>query len=180
MTDSLGNTTELRIQQVKKYVTIFDVLRTMGLDYEEATQQVRCPFHEDNSPSARIYADDNKIYCFTEGKSWDVIDAVETIQRCTRHEAIAWLEQQFNVPGVLQTLSGTIRARLTTPVAPNIRETAELVESRLRQERGRLGFARYTRMLMALDLSVWECGARKITGAQFTVRMGQLLKAMQG
>lgn len=35
----LGNTTELRIQQVKRYVTIFDVLREFGVEYpQEATQ----------------------------------------------------------------------------------------------------------------------------------------------
>src|SRR5687767_3058650 len=71
------NALDVRIAQVRRYVTIFEMLSHMGVDVPEATHQIRCPFHEDRSPSARVYADQNKIYCFTEQKGWDVIDAAQ-------------------------------------------------------------------------------------------------------
>jgi hypothetical protein len=173
-----GNTTDLRIQQIKRYVTIFDVLREFGVEYpQEATQQVRCPFHEDRSPSARIYADQNKVFCFTEARSWDQIDAVETLRQCNRPDALTWLEQTFGVPGLTQTLQGVIRSQLASRIPPDAKQTTELVETRLRQERQRLGFVRYTKLLMALDLSVWEYSERKVNPTQFADRMVQLLSA---
>ena len=170
------NALEQRITQVRKHVTIFEVLRSMGLDYEEATQQIKCPFHDDHSPSARVYADQNKIYCFTEHRSWDVIDAAQTLQSCGLPDAVAWLEQEFAVPGVTLTLQGTIRTQLTSRVAAPVGDAAQLVEKRLKERKNALGFERYTKLLMGLDLTVWEFSVRKLTPAQFTERMGQLLQ----
>lgn len=173
---TLDNLLEQRITQVRKHVTIFEVLRAMGLDYEEATQQIKCPFHDDHSPSARVYADQNKVYCFTEHRSWDVIDAAQTLQACSLPDAVAWLEQEFAVPGVTLTLQGTIRTQLTSRVVPSVGQSAELVERTLKGRKAALGYATYTKLLAGLDLTVWEFSAHKITQAKFTERMGQLLQ----
>lgn len=169
------NSQDVRIAQIRKYVTIFEVLRTMGHEYEEATQQIKCPFHEDRSPSARVYADQNKVYCFTEQKSWDVIDAAQEILKGSLPDALTWLEQEFSVPGVTKTLQGTIRTQLATRLVPDIRDSAAMVEARLKAARRALGFEKYTKLLFALDLSVWEVSEKKLTPMAFSERMAQLL-----
>ena len=40
----------------------------------------RCPFHDDKSPSMRVYAD--SAYCFTCGKQWDVFSFVQDMDGC--------------------------------------------------------------------------------------------------
>lgn len=170
-----SNTDALRIAHIQRYVTIFDLLERMNLHYEVATQQIRCPFHNDHSPSARVYADQNKIFCFTEGRSWDVIDAAQSHLNCSLPEALGWLEQEFRIPGVAQTLQGTIRTQLASRLPPNARESEELVEGRLRSARRQLGFEKYTRLLMGLDLSVWEFSERRLKPEEFADRLVKLL-----
>ena len=175
-----SNTQDLRIAQARKYVTIFEVLSRFGVDLEEATQQIRCPFHDDHSPSARIYADQNKVYCFTEQKSWDIVDAVQTLLQVSLPDALAWLEHEFNIPGATATLQGTVRTQLASRPPVDVKQSAAMVEQRLLEHRRRLGFALYTRLLAALDLSVWEFSERRIKLDEFNRRMGQLLNAANG
>jgi len=174
----ITNTQQLRIEQIRRYVTIFEVLERMGLNYEVATQQIKCPFHDDHSPSARVFADQNKIWCWTEQRGWDVIDAVQTWQQLpSTSDACAWLEREFQVPGVTQSLQGQFRTLLlaTPPVA--FKESVLLVEQRLFERRYLLGFERYTKLLQALDLSVFEMKEHKLTAPQFGERMTRLLQA---
>lgn len=175
----IANTHQIRIEQIHKHVTIFEVLAHFGIVLEEATQQIRCPFHEDRSPSARVYADQNKVYCFTCSKQWDVIDAAQTKLGVSLGEAMTWLEQQFGVPGVLQTLTSTVRTKLAQRQPPSIQASAQMIEARLKQERRRLGFDRYTRLLLGLDISVWEVSEKKLSPEQFETRMAELLAAMR-
>lgn len=173
-----SNTQVLRIEQIRKHVTIFEVLTRMGHNYEEATQQIRCPFHDDHSPSARVYADQNKVYCFTEQRSWDVIDAVQTWQRLpTIEDACAWIEREFAVPGVVQSLQGSLRAQLTRTLPPQVQEAVTMVETRLREQRRYLGFERYTKLLMALDLTVYQQAERLITPVQCAAQLSKVLQA---
>lgn len=172
------NTNEVRIQQVQKHVTIFELLARMGIDLPEATQQIKCPFHDDHSPSARVYSEQNKIYCFTEQKGWDVVDAAQAyLQTPSMSEALTWLEQEFAVPSLTQTLSSTIRTQLTQRVNPSIRDSAALIEQRLYAVRKKLGFERYTRLLAGLDLTVWEFSERRIKFDDVNTRFAKLLEA---
>lgn len=171
------NSAELRVAAIHQHVTIFEVFERMGLDEPAETHQMRCPFHEDHSPSARVYADQNKLYCFTCQRGWDVVDAVATHWRLSFTEALNWLEQEFGVPGVLQGLTGTIRTQLASRVEPELGHAAELVEQTLKTRRAQLGFSQYAKCLYALDLTVYEASERRITGGEAQRRLLTILKA---
>ena len=174
----ISNTPQLRIEQIRKHVTIFEVLERMGLDYEVATQQIRCPFHDDHSPSARVFADQNKIWCFTEQRGWDVIDAVQTWQQLpSLDDACTWLEREFGVPGVTQSLQGSLRTQLSRSLPPDVSEGIKLVEERLHGRKRQLGFERYTKLLMALDLTIYQHTERLITPPQFAAQLTKILEA---
>lgn len=59
----------------------------------DARGRMRCPFHDDKSPSLQTYPETGTVYCFaggcrTHGKSLDVIDIIKEKEGCSKHEAI--------------------------------------------------------------------------------------------
>lgn len=59
----------------------------------DARGRMRCPFHDDESPSMQCYPETGTVYCFAascpaHGRSLDVIDIVKEAEGCTKHEAI--------------------------------------------------------------------------------------------
>ena len=59
----------------------------------DARHRLRCPFHEDRTPSMQVYPATNTAYCFsgncaTHGTSLDVIDFVMRKEGCTKREAL--------------------------------------------------------------------------------------------
>lgn len=175
---TVSNSLDLRIASIREHVTIFEVFERMGIDEPPETHQMKCPFHADRSPSARVFADQNKIYCFTCQRGWDVIDAVQTHWKLSPVDAVVWIEQEFAVPGGLQSLTGMIRTKLSSRAAPDVKAMAQVVEQTLQGRRVALGFDRYTRCLMALDLSVYEATETKtLKAADLHERMQAILKA---
>lgn len=72
------------------------VLRALGVTLAgEATQQIRCPVHEDRSPSARYYRDDQRVFCFVCGKGWDALGVVMARLKLDKAQAMVWLESRF-------------------------------------------------------------------------------------
>jgi hypothetical protein len=71
-----------RVWQVKRTVTVYDMLRRNGIELSQVTddreEQIQCPFHGvDNKPSARLYppTDENPsggIWCFVCQERWDI------------------------------------------------------------------------------------------------------------
>lgn len=193
--DLVTNQQEQRVAAILEHVTIFEVFERMGVDVPHETHQMKCPFHKDNSPSARVYAEQNKIYCFTCQKSWDVIAAAqdhltmltaaaaaaagvkEPVRLTSFAEALVWLEQEFSVPGGKQSLTGSIRTQLASRTAPDVRLASELVEQTLKARRGQLGFDRYTRCLLALDLTVYEVAEKRLKPVDAQGRFQAILRA---
>lgn len=171
------NTLELRVEAIRQHVTIFELFEKMGVDVTPETQQMRCPFHADRNPSARVYAEQNKIYCFTCQKSWDVIEAAIDHYHLSFPDAVIWLEQEFAVPGGTSGLVGTIRTQLASRVAPDIRQVADSVEQVLKSTRKTMGFTRYAKCLQALDLTVYEAAEKKIKQDEVMQRMTAILQA---
>lgn len=171
------NDTALRIEAVREKVTIFEVLERMGVDIAPETQQMRCPFHADRSPSARVYAEQNKIYCFTCQKSWDVIDAVAEHFKLGFADALVWVEREFGIGGVLPSLTGAVRMALLKRATPNVAEIAVTLEQRLKDRRGQLGFERYTKCLLALDLTVYEATQGTLKPVQLQPRLDAIIRA---
>ena len=52
---------------------------------------MRCPFHDDQAASMKIYPDTNTAYCFAGGcevESVDVIDFILHMEKCDKRAAI--------------------------------------------------------------------------------------------
>ncbi len=82
----------MEISQIKAELPIKKVLDHYGLKPDKH-QRLRCPFHDDKTPSLQVYYKTQTCYCFssnctTHGKSLDVIDFIMYKERLTKREAI--------------------------------------------------------------------------------------------
>ena len=82
----------MEITEIKSRLTITEVLQHYHLQADK-NHRLRCPFHDDKTPSLQIYPETNTCYCFssrckTHGKSMDVIDFMMHKEGVGKHEAI--------------------------------------------------------------------------------------------
>lgn len=144
-----------RRAHVKAHVPILEVLRVLGVRLSgEGTQQIRCPFHEDRSPSARVYVADGEdhVHCFTCAKSWDSTALIAQKLGLPLEAALEWLEHRFTVPPVSAQIDQRVRMQLRLPLQAPLDPSYTHVEARLIASRQSLGLGRYSRLLLALDL----------------------------
>ncbi|HDY68676.1 MAG TPA: hypothetical protein ENH85_12925 [Candidatus Scalindua sp.] len=90
-----------RIDRIVDNVSIYDFFVWIGRPIQPRSRphQISCPFkfghaHGDMHPSARIFPDSNKIHCFTEAKSRDIIDAVSEYYGITLLQAVTYIERK--------------------------------------------------------------------------------------
>lgn len=158
MTDNLI----VRIHAVKASVSIFQALDIIGKRApSEATQQIKCPIHRDRTPSARVYAETGKVYCFRCAQSWDVVGLIAAFHKISTEEAVSWLEGKFQLPPVGEVAPSLVKAVLTQPTAPDFSTLVESLEAFGLQQREAMGAARYHRFWLALDLATsgYQSGA---------------------
>lgn len=80
----------MEIQEIKARLSIESVLRRYG-HAPEKSGRMRCPFHEDTSPSFQIWPESGRWKCFSTGCSaghGDVIDLIERLEGISTGEAI--------------------------------------------------------------------------------------------
>lgn len=82
----------MELQDIKARVSMRDVLQHYQL-YPDKQNRLKCPFHDDTTPSLQVYYKTQTAYCFssncaTHGKSMDVIDFIMYMEKLTKHEAI--------------------------------------------------------------------------------------------
>jgi DNA primase len=82
----------MTILEIKAQLSIEAVLRHYGIEVNR-NGHIKCPFHDDQKASMKVYSDTNTVYCFagtckTAGHSLDVIDFIMYMENCTKHEAI--------------------------------------------------------------------------------------------
>jgi DNA primase len=77
----------MEIQEIKQRLSLFKVLHQYGLKPDKHDMLV-CPFHEDKSPSLKIYTKTNTFHCFGCGATGDSIQFIEMFEKLTKHEAI--------------------------------------------------------------------------------------------
>jgi DNA primase len=80
------------IKDIKNRLTIAEVVKYYGLKADKQNR-LKCPFHEDKTPSLQFYYKTQTAFCFstnctTHGKAIDVIDFIMYMEKCTKHEAI--------------------------------------------------------------------------------------------
>lgn len=90
-----------RIERIVTGVSIYEffVWIQRPLERMDRAHQIHCPFtfahsHGDIHPSARVFPDSNKIYCYTEAKGWDIIDAVGEYFGLSMVKAIEYIEKK--------------------------------------------------------------------------------------
>lgn len=100
-----------RIEQVRRNVSAYDVLRRHGVDIKSDVQeeQFSCPFHgADNRPSARIYPDNatspSHVWCYVcQEKRWDAIGLWRKFnggEEVSFGRALSEIERAYNLPSI--------------------------------------------------------------------------------
>ncbi|MCK9292231.1 MAG: CHC2 zinc finger domain-containing protein, partial [Bacteroidales bacterium] len=82
----------MEIQEIKTRLTIASVLSHYGIKPDK-TNHIKCPFHEDDKPSCRIYTDTNTFHCFGCNATGDQIEFIQKKEGITKHEAILKAKQ---------------------------------------------------------------------------------------
>jgi len=82
----------MEIQDIKNRLTIAELIKHYGLKADKQNR-LKCPFHDDKTPSLQLYYKTQTAFCFstnctTHGKAIDVIDFIMYMEKCTKHEAI--------------------------------------------------------------------------------------------
>ena len=87
----------MEIQDIKQRLSIIAVLQHYNLK-PDRNNQIKCPFHEDDKPSCRIYPDTNTFHCFGCHATGDQIEFIEKYEKCGKHEAIVKAKQLCGNP----------------------------------------------------------------------------------
>ena len=77
----------MQIPDIKKRLPIMSVLAHYGIK-TDTNSHIKCPFHEDDKPSCKIYTDTNTYNCFGCGKTGDVIQFIQDKENCDKHTAL--------------------------------------------------------------------------------------------
>ncbi|ALO13759.1 DNA primase [Salinivirga cyanobacteriivorans] len=77
----------MQIPDIKKQLTIMSVLAHYGIKPDK-NDHIKCPFHEDDKPSCKIYTETNTYNCFGCGKTGDVIQFIQDKENCDKHTAL--------------------------------------------------------------------------------------------
>jgi DNA primase catalytic core len=77
----------MEIQEIKQKLSLLKVLHHYGLRPDKHDMLV-CPFHEDKSPSLKIYTKTNTFHCFGCSATGDGIQFIELFEKLSKHEAI--------------------------------------------------------------------------------------------
>ena len=89
----------MEITNIKNRLPILTVLSHYHL-VPDKHYQIKCPFHDDDKPSMKVYPKTNTVHCFACGKTGDVIQFIQDFEKCTKHEAILKAESFINPPTI--------------------------------------------------------------------------------
>ena len=77
----------MEIPEIKARLSILSVLKHYGLQ-PDRNHMLKCPFHDDEKPSMKVYLETGTFHCFGCGRSGDTIEFIQQKENCTKHEAI--------------------------------------------------------------------------------------------
>jgi DNA primase len=77
----------MEISDIKSRLIIQAVLKHYNLQADK-NSMLKCPFHEDDKPSLKIYTNTNTFNCFGCGANGDVIEFIQRKEQCSKHEAL--------------------------------------------------------------------------------------------
>lgn len=77
----------MQLPEIKQKLKIGTVLGHYGLKPDK-NGMLKCPFHEDKTPSLKIYTATNTYNCFGCGANGDAIQFIESFEKLSKHQAI--------------------------------------------------------------------------------------------
>lgn len=77
----------MEIPEIKSRLSIIQVVSHYGLKANKH-DLITCPFHNDKSPSLKLYYETNTFNCFGCGAAGDVIEFIQLKEKTNKHEAI--------------------------------------------------------------------------------------------
>jgi DNA primase len=92
----------MEIREIKTHLSILTVLRHYNLSVNKH-DMLKCPFHEDKTPSLKIYTKTNTFHCFGCGRTGDQIQFIEMFEKLTKHAAIEKAKTLANLSYITNT-----------------------------------------------------------------------------
>jgi len=92
----------MEIKDIKTRLGLLTVLNHYGLK-PDRSNHIKCPFHEDDKPSCRIYPETNTFHCFGCNATGDQIEFIEKYEKCSKREAILKAKQLCRIPEPIMT-----------------------------------------------------------------------------
>ena len=77
----------MQIPDIKNKLSIEKVLSHYHIKPDK-NRHIKCPFHEDDKPSCKIYPETNTYNCFACGNTGDVIQFIQDKENCSKHQAL--------------------------------------------------------------------------------------------
>lgn len=77
----------MEINEIKQSLNILTVLNHYGLK-PDRNKQIRCPFHDDKTPSLQVYEKTGTYNCFGCGANGDTIQFIQDFEKLNKHQAI--------------------------------------------------------------------------------------------
>ena len=82
------------VQTIKQSITMFDVVSKYGLDLHKK-HFIYCPFHNEKTPSMKIYTGQKGYYCFGCGTNGDVVSFVQKFFNLSFPETLKKIDVDF-------------------------------------------------------------------------------------
>ncbi len=83
------------VNKIKQLITIQNVIDRYG--YKPKKGFISCPFHNEKTPSLRVYTDTNTFYCFGCGTGGDVISFIAHLFKLDFSGSLLRLDNDFNL-----------------------------------------------------------------------------------
>jgi hypothetical protein len=87
-------------EAIKGQVPLYRILGDYGVPFSGGgtPEQIHCPFHgEDKNKSARIYPENDSMYCWVCDKTWDVIEFVRDKEGLSYGQTLSHMVHRYNV-----------------------------------------------------------------------------------
>jgi len=89
------------IEEVKAQITIEEALSHFGVDVPPRGRDlvmVRCPWHEDRTPSLAVYRQEGRAWCFACQKGGDVLDVTALFLHADLKGAVDYWVDRLGIP----------------------------------------------------------------------------------
>ncbi|NJM14261.1 MAG: hypothetical protein HC896_01750, partial [Bacteroidales bacterium] len=130
----------MEVNEIKKRLPILTVLSNYGIKPDK-NNHIRCPFHDDSTPSMKIYPETGTYHCFGCGKSGDQIQWIQDKEGCSQHEAIlkaqSWITGTAETEPQQPTIKNTTIEKLWSELFPLFQNTIERSDKAQRYCTGR-------------------------------------------